>query len=180
MRRQPTTEIVSGYNQQLIRGLLAIQQSAFPQQMQFKEPQLYYREALSDRRNINVVIRSPQGALLGYLLALPQTEVCEELRQWDPQMQRDPAAMYIDIIQTHPDDRLITGFLGLVSRVCQETLRRGHKRLSMHVRTSNGLNKVTRKIFPDSRSLRRIENWYSSGEPFDYIVATPILRQNRG
>ena len=180
MRQQLTTEIVSGIDQQLIRELITLQQSAFPPQMQFKEPELYYQEALRDRRNINVVVRSPQGTLLGYLLALPQTEVYEELLQCDPQMQDDPDCMYIDIIQTHPDDRLITGFLGLVSRVCQETLRRGHKRLSMHVRTSNGLNKVTRKIFPDSRSLRRIENWYSSGEPFDYIVATPILRQNRG
>jgi len=180
MRQQLTTEIVSGIDQQLIRELITLQQSAFPPQMQFKEPELYYQEALKNRRNINVVVRSPQGALLGYLLALPQTEVYEELRQWDPQMQRDPAAMYIDIIQTHPDCRPMSGFMGLASGVCQETRRRGHQRLSMHVRTSNGLNNVVEKLLPDSCSMRRIEDWYASGEPFDYIVASPILRQSRG
>lgn len=180
MRRQLTTEIVTGYDQQLANELIALQQSAFPPQMQFKEPELYYREALNDRRNINVVVRTSQGSLLGYLLALPQTEVCEELRQWDPQMRDNPTGMYIDIIQTHPGSRQFSGFMGLASGVCQETRRRGQQRLSMHVRTSNGLYQVVRKLLPDSRSLRRIENWYSSGEPFDYIEASPILRQSRG
>jgi len=179
MRRQPTAEIVSGNDQHLIRGLVALQQSAFPPQMQFKEPELYYQEALSDRRNINVVIRTPQGSLLGYLLALPQTEVCEELLQWDPQMRDNPTGMYIDIIQTHPGSRLFSGFMGLASGVCQETRRRGHRLLSMHVRTSNGLDKVIRKILPDSISLRRIDNWYDSGESFDYIEASPVLRRDR-
>lgn len=180
MRQQLTTEIVTSHDQQLANELIALQQSAFPPQMQFKDPERYYQDALNDKRNINVVVRSPQGALLGYLFALPQSEVYGELLQCDPQMQDDPDCMYIDIIQTHPGSRQFSGFMGLASGVCQETRRRGYLRLSMHARTSNGLNKVIRKLLPDSISLRRIENWYSSGEPFDYIEASPVLRQSRG
>jgi hypothetical protein len=177
MKHQPTTEIVSGHNQQLVRDLIALQQSAFPPQMQFKDPKRYYDEALIDNRNINVVIRSPQGALLGYLLALPQTLACEELRQWDPQMREDPTGMYLDIVQTYPESRQYSGFMRLLSGVCRESRRRGYERFSLHVRTSFGLHNTIRKLFPDSRSLRRIENWYACGETFEYIEASPIICQ---
>jgi hypothetical protein len=180
MSSQPIAHIVTGYDPQLVGELVSLQQTAFPPQMQFKEPERYYEEALHDRRNINVIVRSPQEKLIAYLLALPQTEVCEELRRWDPLMREDPTGVYIDIIQTHPESRQFSGFMGLSSGVCQEARRRGHQRLGMHVRTSNGLNRVIRKILPDSRSLRRIEDWYASGEPFEYIEASPVLRQNRG
>jgi hypothetical protein len=180
MSYQATTEIVSGHNPHLVRELIALQQNAFPPQMQFQEPERYYCEALSDCNNINVVFRAPERSLIGYLFALPQSAVYEELRQWDPLMLEDPTSMYIDIIQTHPNHRQLSGFMRLLSCLCLETRRRGHTRLSMHVRTSNGLNKVTRKLFPDSCSRRKIENWYASGETFDYIEATPVLRQSRG
>jgi hypothetical protein len=179
MNNPLTAEIVDGFDSLLVRELIGLQQTAFPPQMQFQEPERYYQEALCNSRNVNVVTRSSEGSVIGYLLAMPLTDVCSELRQWDPQIQKDPVGMYIDIIQTHPDCRPYSGFMGLLSRLCRETRHRGYQRLCMHVRTSNGLNKVTRKIFSDSRSLRRLEDWYASGEAFDYIEASPVLRQGR-
>jgi hypothetical protein len=180
MSYQATTEIVSRHNPHLVRELIALQQNAFPPQMQFQEPERYYEEALKDPRNINVVLRSPHGALLGYLLALPQNTVCEELRQWDPEMREDETSMYLDIVQTYPESRKYSGFIRLLSGVCQEARRRGYERFSLHVRTSYGLNNTIRKLFPDSRSLRRIENWYTSGETFEFIEASPVLCQSCG
>jgi len=180
MKHQSAAEVVTGYDLPLVRELIELQQAAFPPRMQFKDPERYYSEALSNSRNINVIVRSQKGDILAYLLALPQTEVWKELLRWDLEMRGNPAGMYIDIIQTRPGSRQFSGFMGLASGVCQETRHRGYQRLSMHVRTSNGLNKVIRKLLPDSISLRRIENWYASGEPFDYIEASPVLRQSRG
>jgi hypothetical protein len=179
MNNPLTAEIVDGFDSLLVRELIGLQQTAFPPQMQFQEPERYYQEALCNSRNINVVTRSSEGSVIGYMLALPLSDVCAELRQWDPQMRDDSAGLYIDILQTHPENRCFSGFMRLFSNLCRETRRRGHERLSMHVRTSNGLNKVIRKIFPDSCSLRLVKNWYGSGETFDYIEASPVLRRGR-
>lgn len=177
MIHQTSIDIVTSADPQLVSQLIELQQKAFPPQMQDQDPERYYREALSDKRNLNVILRSPQGSLRGYLLGMPQPVVVEELRQWDPQMHGDPSAVYVDIIQVHPDCRGNGGFLRLVTGLCREAGRRGHQRLNMHVRTRYGLHLAVRRMFPDSRSLRRIENWWGSGESFEYIEASPTLRQ---
>lgn len=176
MANQPTIEVAAGDQPGLIAELVALQQNAFPPQMQFREPERYYQESLRDRRNINLVLKAPDGTVAGFLLALPQSEACRELQQWDPDMREDPEGMYVDIIQTLPGRRQGSWFMGLVDGLCRETRRRGHQRLAMHVRTSNGLASLTRKILPASRCLRQIDNWFATGESFDYIEAIPRLR----
>jgi hypothetical protein len=178
MTNQPTIEIVAGEQPELVAELVALQKHAFPPQMQFREPERYYAASLRDRRNINLVLKAPDGKVAGYLLALPQSGVCRELQQWDPEMTEDPGGMYVDIIQTLPGRRQASWFMGLVAGLCGETRRRGHQRLAMHVRTSNGLSRLTRKILPASQCLRHIDDWFATGEPFDYIEAVPHLRRS--
>lgn len=38
----------------------------------------------------------------------------------------------------------------------------------MHARVSIGLSKVLQKRY-GAKFLRRLENWYNFGEPFDYL-----------
>lgn len=177
MANQPAPQIVRGWDPDLGDALIRLQKAAFPPRMQFRQPETYYREALQDPANVNIVVRRNHGGLAGYLLALPHQSVWEELHRWDPEFQKEPTGLYVDIIQTLPGHRQFAGFMGLVTGLCDEARRRGESRIAMHVRTCNGLNRLTRKLFPQSRSLRRIENWFDSGEAFDYIEAVPILRK---
>jgi hypothetical protein len=84
--------------------------------------------------------------------------------------------MYLDIIQTLPEQRTVNGVLHLLRRLCRETEKRGYKKISMHARVSNGFSKFIQKVFPESRCLRRIQNWYDSGESFDYIETPTRLK----
>lgn len=170
----------SGEDPVLIHQLVTMQRSAFPPRMQVPDPVGYYRDALTDARAINIILRSASGAdPVGYLLAWPQPEVCSDLGAWDPALAPDPGTLYIDLIQTLPGRRQIQGGILLLQRVCAEARRQGYRRLAAHVRTSNGLSRLMRKVFPDSRCLRRLDNWFGSGETFDYIEASPQLARSR-
>ena len=173
---QPVIDIVSGLDYPLIEPLVAMQQLAFPPTMQPRDPAAYFREALADPGNINVLLRAGSGELIGYLLALPHLSVCAELQPWDPDLTEDPTAIYIDIVQTLPGRRQAGGFVALLEGVCGESRKRGYARVAMHVRTSTGLSALTQKLFCDCRARRRIENWYGSEEAFDYLEAAPRLR----
>lgn len=173
------TEIATGCDPALVAELVNLQRQAFPPQMQFVEPARYYEEGLKTQGSINVVLRDADQAVAGYLLALPQSCVHAELRQWDPQLEPHPEGLYLDIVQTLPGHRQANGFVKLLAGVCAEAERRGRNRLSMHARASNGVSRLAQKLLTESRCLRRIENWYASGEPFDYIEATTRMRRGR-
>lgn len=173
MTPQASIDIVSGIDTQLINELIELQRSAYPPQMQDQDPERYYREALNGSDNVNVVLRSPEGKLLGYLLGLPLSNVYAELRECDPEVSADPATLYLDIVQTYPESRLYDGFGRLLAGACDEARQRGYRKLSLHVRTKYGLHLTIRRLFPGSRSLRLIENWWRSGETFEYIEAPP-------
>lgn len=179
MRNHPQAQLANGYDARLVAQLIALQQSAFPPQMQFKDPEAYYREALTDRRNINLVLRNDRREVTGFLCALPLASVLTELHPWDPELQDAPGILYVDIIQTLPGQRQYSGFMGLVAGICREATGRDYRRIAMHVRASNGLNRLTMKLFTKSWCLRRLDNWFGSGESFDYIEAVPCLHRGR-
>lgn len=159
----------------LIAELVALQHSAFPPRMQFCEPRRYYEEGLSDPAHVNVLLRAPEGTVTGHLLAIPQNRVRDELLRFDPAMPGDPDNLYIDIIQTLPGRRQINGVKSLLDGLCREARCRGVGRISAHVRTATGLSRVVQKLVTDCRCLRRLDNWYDSGESFDFLDAATRL-----
>lgn len=171
--------VVTGYDRALVGQLVDLQRQAFPPRMQIDGPERYYAEGLSDPANINLVMSAADGKVTGYMLAIPQSRVFEELRPWDPAMQEGPGQMYVDMVQTLSGRRQFDGFLRLARAMCAECDRRGVSRLSMHVRASTGLSRVIQRILAESRCLRRLENWYGFGEPFDYIEAEARLTLGR-
>ena len=173
MLNHPQAQLVTGCDTRLVAQLVALQQDAFPRQMQFREPEAYYREALADQRNINLVIKNERREVTGYLHALPLPVVVAELRPWDPGLEADPATLYVDIIQTLPGRRHYAGFLALIDETCREARDRGYRHIAMHVRISNGLSRLIQKLYPRVREPHRIEDWFGSGEPFDYLEVIP-------
>jgi ribosomal protein S18 acetylase RimI-like enzyme len=167
-------EIITGYDEKLIAQLVELQKKALPPHMQITEPATYYKEGLQDRNNINVIMRD-RHKVIGYLLGIPQGNVYEELRHWDPEMGDDPERLYLDMIQVLPEERRNKRGLALIQTVCAEAEKRNLFKLSMHARTNTGWSKYLQNLFADIRFLRQIENWYDFGEPCDYLEATTSL-----
>jgi ribosomal protein S18 acetylase RimI-like enzyme len=170
-----TVRAVTGACPDLIAALVELHQQAFPAHLQSAEPQRYFAEALGDERNLNIVMHDQAGTVIGYLLGIPQSQTFEELRAWDPAMQDDPERMYLEMIQVLPGQRGSKRGLCLIQAACAEAEKRNIFRLSMHARTTTGWNQYLHRIFAEIRFLRRIENWYGFGEPFDYLEATTTL-----
>jgi hypothetical protein len=69
MNNPLTAEIVDGFDSLLVRELIGLQQTAFPPQMQFQEPERYYQEALCNSRNVNVVTAICRAILCWRIMA---------------------------------------------------------------------------------------------------------------
>jgi ribosomal protein S18 acetylase RimI-like enzyme len=171
-----TVRAVTGASAGRVAALVELHRQAFPSPMQSTDPESYFAGALGDRRNLNLVMQDRAGTVIGYLLAIPQSLAVEELRPWDPEMRDDPDRMYLEMIQVLPAQRGRNHALRLFQAVCTEAEKRNIFKLAMHARTVTGLNDYLHRIFADIRCLRRLENWYGSGEPFDYLEATTTLQ----
>jgi len=147
--------------------------SAFPANMQLSNPIEYFMEGLREKGTINIILQSAQHGIVGHFLAYPQSWVFRELRKWDPAMEDNPKGLYLEIIQILPEQRRQGGATRLFGRMALEAKRRGFTSLSMHARKMNGMDEMIRKLFPESRFLRTVENWLGKGEPFEYIETPP-------
>lgn len=171
-----TVRAVTGASADRVAALVELHRQAFPAHMQSADPASYFAEALGDERHLNIVMQDPAGTVIGYLLAIPQSLVFEELRPWDPGMRDDPERMYLEMIQVLPGQRGSKRGLSLIRMACAEAEKRNIFNLSMHARTTTGWSGYLHRVFAQVRFLRRIENWYDSGEPFDYLEATTALQ----
>jgi hypothetical protein len=169
-----TIQAVEEYDPALVKELLDLEQQAFPPEMQFPEGEAYYADCLKDKMNINIVMRNNDAKVIGYVVAMPQSNVYETLKQYDPAMKDDPERFYVETIQTLPGQRQVFGVLRLLYGMCEEGEKRGFNKFSMHARKLNGLSDMILKVSSTARRLRTIENWYGYGEPFDYIELTYV------
>ena len=106
---------------------------------------------------------------VGYVLAVPQSEACEELKIYDPEMQSNDDTFYVDTIMTMLRERQFFGIMLLLDKMAEEAAKRGINKFSMHARKSNGLSRLILRKFPLTKRIRTIDNWHGWGEPFDYI-----------
>jgi len=161
-------EVVHTFDQCLIESLATLEEKTYPPRMRVENMDEYYRECLEDTANINVVMYD-DDELIGYVVSIPHDVAYEALREYDPEMKRDPKRFYTDTIQTLPGKRKPLGILKMLYVMSEEAGRRGINKFSMHARTTNGLSRMIQRVFETARVLRTIENWYGYGEPFDYI-----------
>lgn len=171
-----TVLTVTGASPERVAALVALHEKAAPHHMRCQYPAAYFTEALGEERNINIVMENEKGTVIGHLLGIPLNKTFEELRRWDPDMRDDPESLYLDMIQVAPEHRGANLGLHLIRALCKEAERRGIGKLSMHARTTTGWSKHLHRIFTEVQVLRRVENWYGFGEPFDYLEAMPTVK----
>ena len=115
-------EIVTESSETVINQIINLGKVTYPV-FSSGDKHSFYREDLNNRNHINVVLKR-EGTIVGYLLAYPQNEACENLREWDPRMPRGDRMYYVDTVQTMPDERNSGGFLILLYRLFEELRRR--------------------------------------------------------
>ena len=167
-------EVITRFDEQILQEIILIGRLSFPSDWQEEDDEQYNREMMKDTNNIFILLKE-DAKIIGYLLALPQSKAVEELKADDPFMQEDRQRYYVETMSILPEFRKGRGFLRMLSRLIEESMRRGCNKVSMHARVNNGLSQVMQKYYKDMVTLvRRIENWkyYNGAEPTDYIEGT--------
>ena len=165
-KTQKIVEVISGLSQRDLDGILDVESSVFPGQMQSGREDL--RQTMENQNGAQIVIRSAQGEILGYLSSKPQSEACQELKGYDPQVRPEPGTLYVESIAIKPEARGLREFLSLGRLLFEEARRRNYKKISMHARVAEDLSAVLQKRY-GAKSLRKIDNWHNFGEPFEYL-----------
>jgi ribosomal protein S18 acetylase RimI-like enzyme len=165
-KRIAKAEIISTVDRETMRGIVEVEQSSFPPEMQSDEE--YLRETLENPNGIHIIIRSRQGEVVGYISSKTQKDAYEELKIWDEEMRPENNTLYIESLAIKPEHRDLRNFLALGKSLIQEAKRRGFTKITMHARIASDLSAVLQKRY-GAKSLRRIENWHNFNEPFDYL-----------
>jgi ribosomal protein S18 acetylase RimI-like enzyme len=160
------TEIISTVDRETMRGIVEVEQSSFPLEMQSDEQDL--RETFENPNGIHIVIRSRQGEVVGYISSIPQKDAYGELKNWDKDIRPEDNTLYIESIAVKPEYRDIRNLLSLGKLFIQEAKRRGFTKITMHARIAGDLSAVLQKRY-GAKFIRRIENWHNFNEPFDYL-----------
>lgn len=175
-------EAVRKFDEKTWREILKLRQDSLPESWRSlpSEAEIpeWYREAMDDPKYIMLILREAKKAI-GYLMATPQNEAVEELKEADPLMREDEGRYYVEIIHILPDYRKANGSVKLIFAFLDELAKKGLNRTSMHVRVNNGMSAVVQKLFAGQLTeIRRIENWkyYGGHEPTDYIEGTYIKK----
>lgn len=173
-KEEPKMEVlvVDDFDEKSLNEILAVDESSFPEGWQYEDAKEYYREMIKKKENINIVLREGEK-ITGYLLAIPYSEAYNELKEDDPGMKEDKSGYYVETMAISPESRgKEMGFMKITKKIVEEILKNGKDKLIIHVRVSNRLNEVAKKIFKDKVvESRIIENWkyYNYEEPTEYI-----------
>jgi len=161
---QVVIEKIIGEN--LIHEIATLESEVFHKSLAWEEEEL--RSILSIPSAVSVIAYDENERVAGYLLAVDLSEEIEELKQTDPEIAEIPNALYLNNIVVRPDMR----GKGIFSRMVQTFLNAFSDRtITLHASTANSSSVGMQKN--GARFVRRIENWYGSGEPFDYLLFEP-------
>jgi len=173
-----SVEAVSNVNGELLQSILHVYKNSFPTSWHYSDADEFFREALVNYKNINVILKE-EDTVVGYALLRPQMDVIDEIKEYDPEMQADDNQYYLETIEIVPEHRSHQGFLMMVSLLLVELGVRKISRGAMHARVSTGLSKLVPRFFGKMIvRKRRVENWayYGGVEPCDYfeIMVPPV------
>jgi len=166
LKRGGNIEIISQLDKSILQDILSVEKASFPDQMQSNLEDL--RETLENPNGIQIVVRSQEGKVIGYLSSKPQKEAYEELKNWDPEIDQEDQTLYVESIAIEPEARDLQTFLKLGRAFIEEAKKRGYKKITMHARVASGLSSILQKRY-GAKALRKIENWHDFDEPFEYL-----------
>ncbi len=150
----------------LIHEIAVLESEVFHKSLAWEESELRHILGMSD--TISVIAYDENARIAGYLLAVNLSDEIEELKEADPEILEIPNALYLNNIVVRPDTR----GKGIFSLMVQKFLNAvPDKTIALHASTANSSSVGMQKN--GARFVRRIENWYGSGEPFDYLIFDP-------
>ncbi len=165
VKKQYFASVINKIDDQTLKDILNVEEKSFPEQMQSDEDDL--KESLKNKRGIQIIAKDEKGEIVSYLSSLPLKDTFKNLKNYDTELKSEKDVLYIESVATIPENRDIKIFLKGFELIKQEAQKRGFKKISAHVRVSNGLSGVLQKM--GAKKLRTIENWYDFNEPFDYL-----------
>ena len=165
------TEILNHYDQNTVKEIVSINRGSFPSGWGMSDTEQYYGSMLRNKTNIHIVLNDA-GKKAGYLLAIPQNNAFEELKNDDPRMEKGAGTYYIETLGIIPESRGKKGLSMMLEKLAGECRKREINKISLHARVSNKLGEIIQKKFKTIK-IRRIEKWryYNFEEPTDYIEA---------
>ena len=166
IKRGGNIEIISQLDESILQDILSVEKAIFPDQMQSNLEDL--RKTLENPNGIQIVVRSQEDKVIGYLSSKPQKEAYEELKNWDPEIDQEDQTLYVESIAIKPEVRDLRTFLKLGRVFIEEAKKRGYKKITMHARVATGLSSILQKRY-GAKALRKIENWHNFEEPFEYL-----------
>jgi len=166
-----TAEVIHKFDENIVDDIVRIHSNSFPAGWVYADAREYYSIMLRNKSNIHIIFND-NGKRAGYLLAIPHDVAIEELKNDDPEIEKDSGKYYIETIGIIPESRGKKGLSFMLQKLVEECRDRGIKRISLHARISNNLSEIIRKKFEIIKT-RRIEKWryYNFEEPTDYIEA---------
>jgi len=110
----------------LIRELSELESLCFPENLIFYTEEFtvedYYADILDDPENINLMITSSQGNIVGFVCGTPLSQVYDDLKQWDHELLNSDSAIYVDSIHVLPDRDKPFRIIQLLSEFIMEVL----------------------------------------------------------
>jgi len=159
-------ETVSEINDKVLSEITTIEKDVFPEEMQLDEGEI--KAIIENPKTITIVIKKQDEAPSGFVIAMPNSEVYEELNSEDPDFKNDPELLYVYDIAIEEKDRNLSNFLIMTQSLVKEACKKGFTTITVHARKNEGLSEVLQKRY-GAHFIKTIENWSDYGEPFDYL-----------
>jgi len=163
--------IVNDHELGMVDFILSMQKF-FPEKLNYGAWDVW--DNLHNPKNINLLLEY-EGKIIGYLLAIPQDEAVDYLKKEDPLMAVDSQMYYVDQVVVLPAKRQRGAFNLLVNDLIKEAKKRGIKKISSHLTTEEGLNRLILFMFHNKVTVtkRRMVKLPSYGEHLlEYIEWT--------
>lgn len=164
-----SAEVIDFFSEEILEMILDLEKKCFPEEWQYPDAREYYKEVLSDKDNVNLLLID-NGIVVGYLLGRPLKKEIEELLEYDPEL-KDSNDFYLETIQIFPEYQGRGGSKLLIEKMCYEASKKGFNNFSTHARISNKFNETVLYLFGKNIIQRRkLDKWkYGGNEPYEYI-----------
>ncbi len=152
----------------LVREIVKMERENFDEVYHIDHEEM--REALEEPSAVTIIAYDENGNIGGYVLSIDFSEEYEDLKNGeDPDIENIEGALYMHSIVVRNDLRG-KGYFGKLIKKLREAFP--EKPIGLHASTANASSAGMQKY--GARFVRRIDNWYGNGEPFDYLIFDPI------
>jgi len=152
-------EIIKKPDQRILQVLEEIEKKCFPSELQESAEEI--KEHFKTK-GIQLIVKE-DDKIVGYLTSLPAKEI--DFAKKEHQTKDTLWIWSVDIL---PEKRGLKIAKMLYDKLIEEAKKRKYRKLVGVVRVNQHLSDVLQKRM-GWKFIERYENWYGSGEPFDYL-----------